>query len=93
MSQICHLAYFVEPRPHGWTVVFGHSDFGHFETRREALRSARHDASFCRSLGHDVSLLARLRDGRLRHIRIPSWDSVCDIRNRPVCGSGTNATA
>ncbi|TSD85456.1 hypothetical protein FFK22_027210 [Mycobacterium sp. KBS0706] len=78
MSQICHLTYVVEPRRDGWTVVFGREGFGHFETRREALRSAGHDASFCRSLGHDVELHARRRDGRLRRIRIPCWDSVCE---------------
>ncbi|WP_342238583.1 hypothetical protein [Inquilinus sp. OTU3971] len=78
MSQIFHLAYVVEPRPDGWTVVSGHMEAGRFETRREALRSASRDASFCRSLGHDVSLHARRRDGGLRRIPIPPWDAVCD---------------
>lgn len=82
MSQTCHLAYVVEPRRDGWTVVFGREDFGRFETRRDALRSAGRDASVCRSLGHDVELHARRRDGRLRHIRIPSWDSVCEASIR-----------
>lgn len=86
MSQTCHLAYVVEPRHHGWTIVFGHADFGHFETRREALRSARHDASFCRSLGHDVSLQAKRRDGGFRRIPIPPWDAVCGASN-PSSGS------
>jgi hypothetical protein len=71
MSQIVHVAYVVEPRLAGWTVVSGHMAAGRFETRREALRLAGRDAAFCRSLGHDVTLFARLRDGRLRAIRMP----------------------
>ena len=88
MSQTCHVAYVVEPRRDGWTVVFGREDFGHFDTRRDALRSAGRDASFCRSLGHDVELHARRRDGRLRRIRIPCWDSVCEAFIHPSGSHG-----
>ena len=77
MPQIAHVAYVVEPRSRGWTIVSGHMAAGDFETRRAALRAARQDASFCRSLGHDVSLFATRRDGRLGAIAIPSWDVVC----------------
>jgi hypothetical protein len=92
MSQLFHLAYRVEPRSDGWTVVFGHMEAGRFKSRRDALYSARRDASFCRSLGNDVTLQARRRDGGLCHIRIPPWDQVCASPRAPICGSKRSST-
>jgi hypothetical protein len=75
MPLLFHASYGVEPQPGGWAVTFQGRPHATFPTRREALRHAAHDASFCRHLGHDVTLAVRSLTGRVRQIRIPPWDS------------------
>lgn len=82
MPPLFHASYGVEPDPGGWAVTFQGSPRSSFPTRREALRQAARDASFCRHLGHDATLAVRSVTGRLRQVRIPPWDSIASAPPR-----------
>jgi hypothetical protein len=77
MTQTAHLTYAVEPRGSGWAVVYQGVACGAYDCRLDALRSAIHDASFARHLGHDVKVRAQRRTGSYRAIAVPAWHEAC----------------
>jgi hypothetical protein len=68
MVWVQNLEYVVERDETHWTVSLQCEHCGRFGTRRAAMESAMRDAERVRRLGHEVSILVRYEDGRLRRL-------------------------
>lgn len=68
MGWIQQLEFVVERREEHWTVSACNLCCGHFPNRRAALAAAVFDAHRVRKLGHEVRVLVRHQDGRLRPV-------------------------
>jgi hypothetical protein len=86
MVWVQNLEYVVERDETHWTVSLQAEHCGRFVSRRAALESAMRDAERVRRLGHEVNILVRHADGRLRclpgTLRLPDH---ADAARPPGC--------